>query len=88
MRAGGLEEQKGVRGECRERERYGARGEAVGIEKGNGEGEVWGRERGGVTAFNPNGGQRSISTDSLIPSTGTINVFRLLRFFQSRKANG
>lgn len=36
MRAGGLEEQKGVRGECRERERYGARGEG---------GDGWDRKR-------------------------------------------
>lgn len=51
MRAGGLEEQKGVRGECREWERYGARGEAVGIEKGNGEGRGMGQRAGRCYSF-------------------------------------
>lgn len=50
-------------------------------------GEVWGRERGGVTAFNPNGGQ-PFYIGGFVDTKyqGTINVFRLLRFFPKSKS--
>lgn len=60
MRAGGLEERKGAWSVENEKDMGrggGGGGSWSGQKKGTVKGEVWGRERGGVTAFNPNGGQ-------------------------------